>query len=80
MLGRPFPEEVLPVLLMTLGIDDRAGCIGRLVEVNTTESSGDILLMVLIHCVIWMLYSGLPLLSVTGSLLVLFGLANMSSL
>ena len=80
MFGVPFPEMVLLALLMTLGVDDRAGCIGRLVEVKTMESNGDMSLMVLISCVIWMLYSELPLLSFTGSLAVLLGLAKMSSL
>ena len=79
MLGKPFPEEVLLVLLMTFGAEDRDGCMGKLVEVNTMESKGDILLMVLISCGIWMRHIGSPLLLFVGSLVVLLGLANMSS-
>ena len=50
MLGRPFQEEVLLVLVMTCGAEDKDGWMGRLVEVNTMDSNGVILLMVLISC------------------------------
>ena len=50
ILGRPLLEDDLLVLLMTFGADDRDGWMGRLVEVNTMDSSGVILLMVLISC------------------------------
>ena len=79
MLGRPFPEEVLLVLLMTFGADDRDGWMGRLVEVNTMDSNGVILLMVLISCGILMRCIGSPLASFTLSLVVLLGLPKISS-
>ena len=52
---------------------------GRLAEVNTMESNGDILLMVLISCDMLMRYIGSLLLLFTGCLVVLLGLAKISN-
>ena len=60
MLGNPLPDTTLSLLEMTLGRVDCCGNMGKLVDVKTIESSGDMLLIVLISCDMATLYIGLP--------------------
>ena len=79
MLGCPLPITLGFALVMTLGIADSDGWMGRLLDVKTMDSIGLHTATVLISWDRATLYMSFPLASFTGSFEVLLASPKMSS-